>query len=272
MNRANPFFLDAKPGKRFCLYHPPQGPCRGCVLFVPPFAEEMNKSRRMVAIQARALSALGYAVLSVDLYGCGDSSGDFRDARWEAWKEDLALAVKWLGQQHDAPVTLWGLRLGVLLALDFARNAAEPIERFILWQPVHGGETYLTQFLRLRVANAMIAGKEKTSSKDLRHELASNGTLEVAGYDLPHELACAIDRIKLADLGIPGAMHHWFEIAPGVESALSPAVMRVIEAWESRGMPVQTHKVPGEPFWSTQEITDCPDLIDRTSLLFSGAP
>jgi alpha/beta superfamily hydrolase len=40
----------------------------------------MNKARRMAALQARALAALGYGVLLLDLHGCGDSSGDFGDS------------------------------------------------------------------------------------------------------------------------------------------------------------------------------------------------
>jgi alpha/beta superfamily hydrolase len=40
-------------------------------------AEELNKSRHVAAAQARAFAAAGYSVLQIDLYGCGDSSGDF---------------------------------------------------------------------------------------------------------------------------------------------------------------------------------------------------
>ena len=74
-----PFFFDADPGTRFSLYHAPnpQVPARGAILYVHPFAEEMNNSRRMAALQARAFSALGFAVLQIDLFGCGDSCGDF---------------------------------------------------------------------------------------------------------------------------------------------------------------------------------------------------
>ena len=79
---AEAFFLDMEPGQRFCLFHPPAGTCRGAALYVPPFGEEMNKSRRMAALQARALAAAGFGVLQLDLYGCGDSSGEFAEARW----------------------------------------------------------------------------------------------------------------------------------------------------------------------------------------------
>ena len=87
------FFLSVdggRLGQRFCLFHPAQGGVpKGCVLNIHPFAEEMNKSRRMAALQARALAKAGYAVLQIDLFGCGDSSGDFGDASWQDWVGDV---------------------------------------------------------------------------------------------------------------------------------------------------------------------------------------
>ena len=48
------FFLPSPEhpaGQRFCIYHPPQGATvRALVVYVHPFAEEMNKSRRMAAL------------------------------------------------------------------------------------------------------------------------------------------------------------------------------------------------------------------------------
>lgn len=269
LSRLVPFFLETNPGRRFCIYHPHVGTCRGAVLYVHPFAEEMNKSRRMAALQARKLANIGFSVLQIDLYGCGDSSGDFRDARWEIWKNDLRLAADWLRTHVSMPVTLWGLRLGTLLALDFANETNAPIARIFLWQPVHSGEAYLAQFLRLRLANAMITGKAKTSLSDLKNALASTGTLEVAGYELAHDLVEAVSRLNLAKLGKSGIQHHWFETMPDANLSLSPAVSRILEAWENHDITVHTHKAQGEPFWSTQEITDCADLIDKTTRVFS---
>ena len=62
-----------------------------------PFAEEMNKSRRMVALQASALADAGYAVLQLDLDGCGDDSSGFADASWEGWCSDVVRACRWMG-------------------------------------------------------------------------------------------------------------------------------------------------------------------------------
>ena len=60
----NPFFLPGQSGKLFALHMKPSvsaSPPHG-VLFFPPFAEEMNKSRRMVSLQARRMVASGYQV------------------------------------------------------------------------------------------------------------------------------------------------------------------------------------------------------------------
>jgi alpha/beta superfamily hydrolase len=74
---------------------------------VHPFVEEMNKSRRMAALQSRSLAARGYSVLQIDLFGCGDSSGDFADASWEIWVQDVVLGAQWLSQRVGGAVALW---------------------------------------------------------------------------------------------------------------------------------------------------------------------
>jgi exosortase A-associated hydrolase 2 len=273
--RALPFFLDSTPGQRFCLYHPPAGACRGAVLYVHPFGEEMNKARRMAALQARALATLGYGVLQLDLFGCGDSSGDFGEARWELWQRDVALGCEWLREELGLPPSLWGLRLGALLALEHARTAGPgAIERLVLWQPVHAGALYLTQFLRLRLASEMLGeGKNKGGGTEtLRAALRAGETLEIAGYDLAPELAHAIEARDAAALAVTGCPVDWLEIVAAPERPLPPASARVTNFWRTAGVDVRTHVVPGQAFWATQEITECAALVDATCAIFGGLP
>jgi hypothetical protein len=63
-----PFFLQGSKGPLFCVYFPPVATDRGNILFIPPFADEMNRSRSMVAMQARAFAAKGFGTLLIDLY------------------------------------------------------------------------------------------------------------------------------------------------------------------------------------------------------------
>lgn len=261
-----PFFLPASVGERFCIFHPAAGTPRGAVLYLHPFADEMNKSRRMAALQARALAQRDFSVLQIDLFGCGDSSGEFRDASWEIWRQDVALGARWLAQHVRGAFTLWGLRLGALLALDAARQCDPAPGEFVFWQPVLNGEAMITQFLRLRLASEMLsAGRSKTGVQELRAALAAGEILEIAGYDLTQQLTSAIDGLKLADLVAVGKAVHWFEIVPEAGRALPPAAARVADHWTRNGALLDVECVAGQPFWNTLEITECPALIAATT-------
>ncbi|HUN50773.1 MAG TPA: hydrolase 2, exosortase A system-associated [Candidatus Sulfotelmatobacter sp.] len=264
---VEPLFLDGPAGRLFAIYHAPPSnrPAVGAVVYLPPFAEEMNRARRMAALQARALAACGVGVLLLDLYGTGDSGGEFADTRWHFWLADVAAAADWLARRLPGPLGLWGLRLGGALAA--AAVAAEPerFQRLLLWQPVVDGKAMMTQFLRLRVAAAM-GGEARENTEQLRADLAAGRPLEVAGYMLAPELVAAIDGVRLdgLDLGTDVAVD-WLEVAAEAGRGLTPAARRVAEAWQQRGMAVAAASVAGQQFWSTQEITLAPDLLAETA-------
>jgi exosortase A-associated hydrolase 2 len=220
----------------------------------------------MAALGARRLAAHGYGVLQIDLAGTGDSAGDFGDARWDAWKQDLDMGAAWLRARLDAPLTLWGLRLGALLALDYARTATSPLAPLLLWQPVASGSTYLTQFLRLRTANAMLGddAAAQNSTKALRAALEAGQTLEIAGYDLTPALARAIDGLPAPDTLAPPVPAHWFEVLGAPGQAPGPVAGRVKSAWEAQGTPLHVHTVAGSSFWATTAVSTCPALLDAT--------
>lgn len=267
-SRAEPFFLQRPGSQLFCLFHPPRGSCLGAVLYIPPFAEEMNRSRRIAAQQARALAALGYGVLQPDLTGTGDSSGDFADARWDIWKDDLAACCAWLGERIAQPPVLWGLRLGALLALDYARTAAHPPRALLLWQPMSGGQACLTQFLRLRTFHAVLAdtASEQTSTRALRAALQSGQVLEIGGYALDPALAAAIDALAPLERHTAPCAVHWFEMAVAPGQGLPPGAARIAEAWR-RLVRLQVHQVDCPPFWSAVDAAAAPALLAATSAL-----
>jgi exosortase A-associated hydrolase 2 len=267
---AEPFFLAGTPGQRFCLFHPPAaGPCRGALLYVHPFAEEMNKSRRVAALQARDLAAAGFGVLQIDLYGCGDSSGDFSDARWELWKQDLEAGHKWLASKLGQPVSLLGLRLGALLGLDYANSCALPLARLVMWQPVQSGAIFLKQFLRLLTANDILSAEKDTKKSaggvSLRDTLIGGEMLEVGGYEIAPAMGVAIDALDAANLAITSCPVEWFEVVPALDRPESVAVTRLAARWREQGVALHMHRVVCPPFWSTQEIAEAPDLVAATT-------
>lgn len=197
--------LPADGGQRFCILRRPAGAVRGAVLYVHPFAEEMNKSRRAVAVTARALASEGWAVLQPDLFGCGDSSGEFGEASWGAWVEDVARAGAWAAEHFGGVAWLWGLRAGCLVATEALPRVA-PTSGILLWQPVVSGKQHLNQFLRMKVAGGAIGNAaERTTTQALRDRIARGEAVEVAGYAIGTGLAEGLERAELRLERVPPA-------------------------------------------------------------------
>ncbi len=255
------FFLPAAGGEqRLCLFHAPAGAPRSKVLYLHPFAEEMNKSRRMAALACRALAEAGHAVLQIDLRGCGDSSADFGDASWADWQADVRLGLAELDRRvTDAPLWLWSLRAGCLLA---AADWERPVNH-LFWQPMTSGKLALQQFLRLRLAAEMAGGASKGLMDQLKTELATGRPVEIAGYRLGSALASGLEAAKLAPTGTPGRVA-WLELSTREDASFTPVSEQAIKTWQDAGWAVRPQIVPGPAFWATTEIELAPALITRT--------
>lgn len=258
------FFMPAPGGQRFCLYHRPDETAdeKGALVFIHPFAEEMNKCRRMAALQARALAAAGYGVLQIDLHGCGDSSGAFGDATWSTWVEDARTACHWLRQRSEAPLWLWGMRAGCLVAAAAARDLEEAVN-FLFWQPTASGRLFLQQFFRLKAAGALQEGDGKGLIQELRQRLAAGEPVEVAGYLLSAALAKGLEQADLAPPSRPGRLE-WLEINSQPGAGLAPVSQKHLEAWGAAGHGVRGQVVGGQQFWQTVETTECQALVQAT--------
>ncbi|MCU0952521.1 MAG: hydrolase 2, exosortase A system-associated [Burkholderiaceae bacterium] len=235
----------------------------GAALFVPPFAEEMNKSRRMVALTAAALAGRGMLVLRIDLAGCGDSAGRLAQVGWDDWLDDLVAARRWLAAATDVSPWLWSLRAGALLA-QAARPRLGAVAGQLLWQPVLSGKQHLTQFLRLRVAAdafALADAGARATTASLTGALHAGEPVDVAGYRLPPTIALPL---AAAELMPPPDRDqtHWLEV--GQDDMLAPASAARIAQWQAAGQRITARAVAGPPFWTTQEIEDSPALVAAT--------
>ena len=271
-------------GQRLCVHCAPQHDGVACaplglVLYIHPLAEEMNKSRRMAALQSRALAQAGFAVLQIDLLGCGDSSGDFGDATWQQWVSDVIAGCQWLrtkypadAREGEAPLWLWGLRNGCLLAVDAAKQISEPCN-FLFWQPPGTGKPLLQQFLRLKVAGDMLTGQSKGVMEGMRQQLASGSPVEIAGYMLAPGLANGLEQAALTPPVTNGSAPHveWFELSTREDASLSPVSAKTVDAWEQAGCTVNSHLVNGPAFWQTTEIEDAPLLVEATTAALGRA-
>ncbi|MDR0717035.1 MAG: hydrolase 2, exosortase A system-associated [Azoarcus sp.] len=264
------FFLETPRGRRFCVATGPADAPLGAALYFPPFAEEMNKSRRMAALAAQALAARGWLVLQPDPGGCGDSEGDFGDASWSGWIEDMESAWRWLIGRAPGRRLLWTLRAGSLLAAAWLRES-EHRPDLLLWQPVFDGGQHLNQFLRLELMRSLLAETgAHTAMASLRARLDNGERVEIAGYTLAPELAKGLAAARLAiPAGYTGRIDM---IELGREAGPpSPALAARREAFAASGARADACKIAGAAFWQTQEITEVPALIEKTLAVLGDA-
>ncbi len=237
----------------------------GDVLVVPPFGEEMNRCRAMVALQARALARIGAGTLVLDPFGTGDSAGEFVDADWPLWRDDLLRGVAWLARFGQGCRGLLGVRLGAIMAAELASQCPE-IGHLIFWQPVLNGKTFQTQFLRIRVAAELNRPDRIKSTNDLRALSAAGQPVEVSGYQLGPALALALDDLVLHEATLlPPVETDWFEIAADAVAAPSPATAKAVAALRQAGAALRFAQVSGPPFWQVHERELAPNLISATA-------
>jgi uncharacterized protein len=224
----------------------------------------------MAALQSRAFAQGGWTTLQFDLYGCGDSDGDFSEVHWQHWLADVADASSWLQARTARPPVLWGLRAGCLLAVQAASRMARA--DLVLWQPVLSGKHYLQQLLRLKGASELVARSDQpaTAVQDARAKLERGETIEVVGYPLTSALAYGMEAAEL-DLPPGTSSVAWLEIrSKGNE--LSPASQVRVDALRAHGHAVSSRVVHGPAFWQIAEAEDCMALIDSTLGAAAASP
>ena len=236
-----------------------------CVIFVPPFAEEMNKCRRQVTETARLLAAHGYSTLVIDLYGTGESSGDFCDATWGRWQENIASAFRWASSNNLVVNALVATRIGCTLAADTLAATGLSVGRSIFLQPIEDGSAFLDQFLRLGAASSILQGKNNENTNSLKQRLQNGETIEIGGYPLSSALAEDINRLKLSDSLCASLGKLWiFEVGRAAGVALSPDRKCIESAALQKGISTSSDRILGQPYWSSTEIVVDSDLCQTT--------
>tara|TARA_B100001939_G_scaffold348054_1_gene372311 strand:+ start:5519 stop:6391 length:873 start_codon:yes stop_codon:yes gene_type:complete len=274
-----PFFFNSTAGQLFGNYFPATDDCeaKGDILFFPPFAEELNRSRHMISRQARAFNRLGYGVLLVDLFGTGDSAGSYAESSWEIWIQDMKTACDWLVNQKSRPIAFWALRSGALLAADLVQRYPQLACHLLLWAPVSQGKAFISQFLRIKIAADLAETTTGTKdsdetenaplgTRDMLALLHQGHTLEIAGYHLPPALALPLLEMSLTSFALPPETRiDWFDVSPSQTAGISPAARRAIEGWHKQGLDATAHSVKDVQFWALQEPEWAKNLIEETS-------
>jgi exosortase A-associated hydrolase 2 len=269
---AGASFIDGPRGRLLTATWTPlhAGERLSCVMIVAPFAEEMNKCRRMMAMLARQAALDGRVALIPDLYGTGDSDGDFSDADCDTWVGDLCAVESWAAERGWIVDAVVGVRAGCLLASRYARSRSNALGVTAFWQPVHEGARMLDQFMRMRVAASQMDGSGESLS-GLRTLLASGETVHVSGYGISAAMGQQLSALKLVpEMNDRLGQVHWFEVKRSEESALPQPSRSALEQLNANGINAHLHAMVGDQFWASTEIVCDQALVAATARVLRG--
>lgn len=178
-------FFDAGAHRLFGVLHGVEASARrdvGVVL-VHPFMEERQDAYPFLRNLSLSLAEQGFPSLRADLYGCGDSAGDWSDADIEGWVDDVAhCAARLRAQGEVRDVVLLGVRYGAALAAAAAARAEA--KGLALIAPVLRGREYVMDVLRAYIASEMMLNKKAGVSRDgLMSRLDAGANVNLFGYD-----------------------------------------------------------------------------------------
>lgn len=266
-----PEVIEGRSGRLLCIVHAPAaGAAGGAVVVAPPFAEEMNKSRRMITLFAEAAAQRGFETVVPDLTGTGDSDGEFSDARWEDWSDDLERTLVAAHRRTGRAPVMLAIRSGALVASSVLERAADAARGLVLWAPVTDGDRFMKQFLRLRMAASLSQASRETVA-DLEALLRAGTSIEVGGYALAPQLWSAMIGRKFAPpCPQGGGSAAWFELAAAEPYQLSPASEKAVAALAQLGWQTQARAIGGPAFWGTAEIAEVPGLVAASALALDG--
>jgi exosortase A-associated hydrolase 2 len=233
----------------------------------------MNRWRRMAALASQELASRGIAAVTLDLFGTGDSEGEFEQASVELWMEDVRCALRDLASHYGGCRALIATLFAALLALQPSTCAVAQPERTILWHPATRGESLLTQFLRLRAAAGLRTSDpaKRETVAQARDRLLQGESLEVAGYVITPAMARGIDSLTLPTTQrVACGVLQWLDIGSS-QGRLGADAERATDALRAQGHDVQVECLAGPQFWALPEITIAPAVLSRTVELFAGS-
>ena len=153
------------------------------VLLIGPFASERQNSYLPWVRWARYLAARGFDVLRYDHRGVGESLGQFENATFSNWADDLTLLSDWFKKlEPEMPLLLHGLEIGALLACGaFNQSIGDAL---LLWSPpTDANQALRSALLRwVGLEQLLKPGAERKSAADDIRQLERGLSIEVEGY------------------------------------------------------------------------------------------
>jgi len=199
--RVQPLFTAGSCGDLFLVVRDPQRDKIGpTALIIPPFCEEMNKSRRSVTELCNRLASSGISSVTVDLFGTGDSHGELVCASYEHWLSDLDTVYRWVLESGRTVHAIVGVRLGCLLAVDWLKRRKVGVPKSVFWNPVDSGRQQIRQMFRAEAMSGLLRKKAAQSVDQMFESIETGTSVRAMGYELPPGLIKPIMELTWSEL------------------------------------------------------------------------
>ncbi len=262
-----PGFITLSRGKVFLHTQATQATSTATVI-LPPFAEEMNKTRHLLSATMQGLAATGHSCFMLDNYGTGDSEGDLDSATTAIWRDDLLALLNLIKAAGYQQVNFIAVRFGAIQLFDLLHQNTLPLtaDNIVLWQPMFDVTKFWQQFARIKVAEAM-AGGVKLSQAELEQQLLAGETVEIAGYPISQAFYQSLSELQSTfPPQLAQCQLSWFETSQ--LDAIALPVQKKLEQLQQLTA-VNFVQLKAEPYWQTTELARADELIALTIEQFS---
>ena len=180
-------FCDAGDARIFVCRHAPLTSATYTAVLCHPIDAHFHLSYRKLVLTARFLARGGIEVHRFHYRGTGNSAGEPEKVTFDSLIDDAVfvadLARSTTGVQE---VVLIGAGWGGLVAAAAASRL--PCSSLVLWQPVTHGMRYYKEAALAAMSQNAVATWTGPSRRSVPEELASKGSVDIAGYTVYRRL------------------------------------------------------------------------------------
>ncbi|MFC1460891.1 alpha/beta fold hydrolase [Verrucomicrobiota bacterium] len=257
------FWLGSSRNAPFVAYHKATQLPRRAFVFCGPFAEEKNKSQRLLVDLARSLAGNGFVVLRLDYGGTGDSLGEFSEASIQSRKRDILNALEYCREERQASqIGLLGLRLGGTLAAEIADEDPN-ISWLILLSPVADVPEYFRMTLRSKLIKEMLTDGTVSSRRRNIVSHLHDRAIDFEGFPITPQLYSEIEQFTLTDR-LRNFQGPVLVVHASLKARMPKDMDSLVRKYDEIGAKITLEKVLCEPFWNIHGTPPFERIVNTT--------